>query len=71
VGTATVATVGQGAGVTLTFEQGTGASPVVVGTNRNFYPCLRSNAQNTAITVTSAAPGAGGAVTVNAWGYSR
>lgn len=71
VGVATVATVGQGAGITMSFEQGTGTSPATVQTFRTFYPCLRSNAQNTAITVTSAAPGAAGAVTVNAWGYTR
>lgn len=70
--TSTVATVGNTtAGVTLTFEQGVGASPVVISLNRTFYPCLRSNNQNTAITVTSGAAGAGGATTVNVWGYSR
>lgn len=40
-------------------------------TEQTFSPCLPASAANTAIVVTSAAPGAGGVVSVSAWGYQR
>ena len=36
-----------------------------------FLPCIPSSAINTNIVVTSAAPGAGGTVSVTAWGYTQ
>jgi hypothetical protein len=36
-----------------------------------FYPCIPASAQNTAIVVTSPAPGAGGVNSASAWGYQQ
>lgn len=55
---------------TMTFEQWT--APLASGmgnTSAAFNPCIPSSAANTAIAVVSAAPGSGGNVTVNVWGY--
>ena len=70
VGNATV----QGPLVTLNFNQPTnavGSNPPVGQTFRTFYPCLRSSAQNTPMLVTTAAPGAGGVISISVWGYNR
>ena len=56
---------------TMNFEMGTGVSPAVVRITENFAPCIPGNAVNTAIAVVSAAPGAGGVVSVTAWGYQQ
>ena len=72
--TATAASIGNATitgivGGTLNFEMATGASPAVAITQRAFSPCVASAAGQTSIAVTSAAPGAGGTVSVTAWGY--
>lgn len=55
---------------TLNFEMGTGLSPAVVVTNPSIGPaCIPASAANTAINVISAAPGAGGVISVTAWGF--
>lgn len=36
-----------------------------------FSPCIPASAPNTAVVVTSAAPGTGGVVSVSAWGYQQ
>jgi hypothetical protein len=56
---------------TLNFEMGTGLSPAVVHTTQNFNPCVPASAVNTSIAVVSAAPGAGGVISVTAWGYQK
>jgi hypothetical protein len=56
---------------TMNFEMGTGTSPAVVHTMQNFNPCVPTNAVNTAIAVVSAAPGAGGVISVTAWGCQQ
>lgn len=56
---------------TLNFEMGTGVSPAVVPTIVPMRPCIPSSALNTAIAVVSAAPGAGGVISVTAWGYQQ
>lgn len=55
---------------TLNYTQWT--APLASGlgiTEQVFAPCIPSSAINTAIAVVSAAPGAGGVVSVSAWGY--
>lgn len=54
---------------TLNYEQGTGVSPAVVITQQTFTPCIPSSAVNTAEAVNTANPGAGGVISVSAWGY--
>lgn len=65
-GTATVAGVISG---TMSYVQGIATIPAVATTGQSFSPCIPSSAINTAITVTSAAAGAGGVTAVNVWGY--
>lgn len=66
-GTATVTGTISG---TLNFLQGTAALPAVGIVEPNFGSiCIAASAPNTAISVTSAAPGSGGNVAVNAWGF--
>jgi hypothetical protein len=65
------ATVTNTVGGTLNFEMGTGLSPAVVVTSQQFTPCLPASAQNTAIAITSAAPGTGGVISVTAIGYQQ
>jgi hypothetical protein len=50
-------------------SMGTATSPAVAVTTRTFNPCVTSAAGQTSMSVTSAAPGAGGTVSVTAWGY--
>jgi hypothetical protein len=55
---------------TLNFTQWTAPLASGIGlTEQQFYPCVPASAVNTTIVVTSAAPGAGGTVSVSAWGY--
>jgi hypothetical protein len=57
---------------TLNFEMGTGVSPAVVVTQETFGTWgIPASAVNQAIAVVSAAPGAGGVISVTAWGYYR
>lgn len=66
-GNATVAGTISG---TLNYTQWT--APVASGigiVEQNYHPCIPASAANTSIVVTSAAPGAGGVVSVSAWGY--
>jgi hypothetical protein len=65
------ATVSNTVGGTLNFTMGTGVSPAVVVTAQAFLPCIPANAQNTAIAVTSAAPGTGGVISVTTYGYQQ
>ena len=58
-------------GVTMQFFQQIGAGTSVARTITNFTPCLPGNAVNTAITITSAAAGAGGNTFVNIWGFQQ
>lgn len=74
--TATAAAAGNAtvtglSGGTLNFEMGTGTSPAVVHTTQNFNPCLPGAAQDATVAVVSAAPGAGGVISVTAWGYQK
>lgn len=74
---ATAATTGDAtvtgiAGGTLHFTQWT--APLASGlgvVELNFTVCLPASAANQAIAVVSAAPGAGGTVSVSAWGFRR
>lgn len=55
---------------TMNFTQWT--APLASGlgiTEMIFSPCIPASATNTSIAVVSAAPGAGGTVSVSAWGY--
>jgi len=55
---------------TMNFTQWT--APLASGlgiTEMIFSPCIPASATNTSIAVVSAAPGAGGVVSVSAWGY--
>lgn len=55
---------------TLNFTQWTAPLASGIGlTEQRFNPCVPASAVNTTIVVTSAAPGAGGVVSVTAWGY--
>lgn len=55
---------------TLNFSQWTAPLATGIGlTEERFAPCIPSSAINTAIVVTSAAPGTAGVVSVSAWGY--
>jgi hypothetical protein len=57
---------------TLNFTQFTAPLASGIGTvSQTFAPCIPSSAINTAIAVVSAAPGAGGTVSVTAWGYQQ
>lgn len=59
-------------GGTLNFTQFT--APVASGigtTGQTFLPCVPSSSPNQAIAVVSAAPGAGGTVSVTAWGFQQ
>jgi hypothetical protein len=56
---------------TLNYEMGTGTSPAVVITSQTFNPCVAASGKNQAIAVVSAAPGAGGVISVTATGYQR
>lgn len=57
---------------TLNFTQWTAPLASGIGITENrFYPCVPASAINTTIVVTSAAPGAGGVVSVSAWGYRQ
>lgn len=59
-------------GGTLTFKHITLAIASGMGdTTMTFYPCLPASATNTAITVTSPAPGTGGIVSTVVWGYRK
>ena len=73
--TATAGATGQAtlSGTTgnLFFQVGTGVSPLTTITSQNFTPCLPSSAINTQIILTSAAPGAGGTVSIAMWGYQQ
>lgn len=65
------ATVTGTTGGTLNYEMGTGVSPAVVITTQSYTPCIPSSAVNTGIAVVSAAPGAGGVISVTAWGFQQ
>jgi hypothetical protein len=55
---------------TMSFLQWTAPAASGIGvTEEVFSPCIISSAINTAIAVVSAAPGTGGLVSVDAWGY--
>lgn len=54
----------------LNFLQWTAAAGSGLGVSEQiFTPCIPASAQNTSIVVTTGAPGAGGAISVAAWGY--
>lgn len=66
-GNATVAGTVTG---TMNYTQWTAPAASGIGNISISFPvCVPSSAVNTAIVVTSAAPGAGGVVSVSAWGY--
>jgi hypothetical protein len=54
---------------TLNFLQAPATSPAMGTTNRSFNPCIPGTSINTAIAVNSIAAGAGGIVSVTAWGF--
>ncbi len=55
---------------TMTFEQWTAAAASGIGrVEPPFGMCIRAASSTTNVVITSAAPGTGGNVTVNAWGY--
>ena len=55
---------------TLNWTQWTAPNTAGLGvTEELFSPCIPASAANTSIAVVSAAPGAGGVVSVSAWGY--
>ena len=57
---------------TLNFTQWTAPLASGIGlVEQPFTPCIPASAVNTAIVVTSAAPGAGGVVSVTAWGFQQ
>jgi len=57
---------------TMNFTQWTAPLASGIGTiEQTFYPCIPASAVNTALTLTSAAPGAGGTVSVTMWGYRK
>lgn len=57
---------------TMNFTHWTAALASNIGiTTQTFFPCIPASAVNTAITVTSPAPGAGGTVAVTVWGYRK
>lgn len=69
IGTATVAgTISGSLSYLQTVPVATGAAGLL---QQSFAPCIPASAQNTAITVTSAAAGVGGNTIVNAWGYQQ
>jgi len=64
------ATVTGLAGGTMNFTQFTAPLASGIGAvEETFNPCLPASSVNTTIVVTSAAPGAGGTVSVSAWGF--
>lgn len=65
-GAATVAGTVTGS---LNYIQSVGASTAASTLSQTFNPPIPASAANTAITVTSAAAGVGGATAVTAWGY--
>lgn len=71
--TATAGTNGNatvsGPTTTLNFLQGIGLSPLVAVLSQSFSPCIPASAVNTAITLTTAAPGTGGVASAAIWGY--
>lgn len=74
--TATAAAIGQATLLntgltTLGFQQQVFASPAASNLTETFSPCLPATAVNTAITVTSAAAGTGGATNVVVWGFQK
>lgn len=58
-------------GGTAVFLQGPAAAPSFSTRGQTYAPCLPASAVNTAIVVTSSAPGAGGVIEVNAWGFRK
>lgn len=57
---------------TMSFVQWTAPLASNIGIIENtFNPCIPASAANTAIAVISAAPGAGGTVSVTAWGFRQ
>lgn len=57
---------------TLNFTQFTAPLASGIGTVEQWFtPCIPASAVNTAIAVISAAPGAGGTVSVSAWGFKQ
>ena len=57
---------------TLNFTQFTAPLASGIGNlTQTFLPCIPSSAPNTAIAVLSAAPGAGGTISVTAWGFQQ
>lgn len=69
VALAGVATVTGTISGALNYVQGVGLAPAVGNLTQSFSPCIPGSAINTALSVTSAAGGAGGVVAVTAWGY--
>lgn len=68
-GTATVAGV---ITATMSFVQWTAALASGIGVvEHTFSPCIPASAVSTTIVITSAAPGAGGTVSVAGWGYQQ
>lgn len=68
-GTATLAGV-----IVATMSYAHWTAPLASGigiTEQQFNPCIPASAANTAIVITSPAPGAGGTVSVTAWGYKK
>lgn len=74
---ATAAATGTGtvAGVivaTMSFVHWTAPLASGIGlTEQTFSPCIPASAVNTAIVITGPAPGAGGTISVAAWGYKK
>lgn len=59
-------------GGTMTFIHSIGTAGTSIGTyTRDFNPCFPASAANTAITFTSGAPGAGGVINVDIYGYQQ
>lgn len=59
-------------GGTMNFTHITQVNTADMGiTDKEFYPCLPASALNTAITVTSPAPGTGGVVSTTIWGFQK
>lgn len=55
---------------TMNFTHWTAPLASGIGTTeQQFFPCVPASAANTTIVVTGPAPGAGGTISVSAWGY--
>lgn len=53
----------------MSFQQSVAVTPAVSVSQQTFTPCIPASAVNTVININSIAAGAGGAVSVYAWGF--